>query len=148
MVALLPLLVIIFKNIQNAKIYLFLEFKSAFFIGAQMFIGLEYDYEMTLYLEKQKAANRVEAAANYLAGSFWSYAKDVDRYNFTYTTFTEKVEVDLRTFVSFIVNATEDYQYDGYVEGWDTSWTFPKALLFTITIMTTIGIPMTTYTLF
>ncbi len=51
----------------------------------------------------------------------------------------DKADEDLRTFVSFVVNHTSDFNYDGAIEGWDYFWTLPKALLFTITIMTTIG---------
>lgn len=56
--------------------------------------------------------------------------------------FNDKVEEDLNLFISYIINATVDTGYDGEIEGWDFFWhkdQFPKALLFTITIMTTIG---------
>lgn len=50
-------------------------------------------------------------------------------------------ETRLRDYVSYVVNASIDTggQYDGNVEGWDYSWTFPNALLFTISIMTVVG---------
>ena len=107
--------------------------------GAEAFISLEYDNEMKLYAEKQDAARRVDDAANYLGGTFWNYVYDKDRYNFTQDKFVNESERDIRTFVQFVVNATRDYSYDGSVDGWEKSWTFPKALLFTITIMATIG---------
>ena len=109
------------------------------FLGAEAFISLEYDNEMLLFAEKKDAARRVDDAANYLGGTFWNYVYDKDRYNFTQDKFVNESERDIRTFVQFVVNATRDYSYDGSVEGWEKSWTFPKALLFTITIMATIG---------
>ena len=74
-----------------------------------------------------------------MTATFWSYVHDEDKFNFTYQKFEEKVEDDLRMLTSFVINATRDYGYDGQIEGWEYDWTFPKALLFTITIMTTIG---------
>ena len=53
--------------------------------------------------------------------------------------FQNKSDSDLRTFISFVVEAASDYKYDGTVDGWDTWWTFPKSLLFTLTTMTTVG---------
>ena len=56
--------------------------------------------------------------------------------------FANKTEEDINLYISYVINATRDFNYDGEIEGWDYFWhpkEFPKALLFTITIMTTIG---------
>ena len=50
--------------------------------------------------------------------------------------------MDINLFISYVINATQNHNYDGEIEGWEYFWhpnQFPKALLFTITIMTTIG---------
>ena len=49
------------------------------------------------------------------------------------------MEGDLRLYIAKLVEAAESKGYDGKVEGWSYQWTFPNVLLFTITIMTTIG---------
>ena len=49
------------------------------------------------------------------------------------------MDSDLRGYISFIVDAAENNDYDGTVDGWDYWWTFPKSLMFTITLMTTVG---------
>ncbi len=94
---------------------------------------------MLQYEAKREAGRRVDSASDYLSDHLWNYVHDKDRYNYTYENFTDAAETDLRTFVSFVVNMTKEYNYDGNVEGWETSWTTPKALLFCITIMATIG---------
>ena len=38
-----------------------------------------------------------------------------------------------------MVDAAANLNYDGEVDTWTKAWTFPNTLLFTITIMTTIG---------
>ena len=53
--------------------------------------------------------------------------------------FQNKCDSDLRTLITFVVDAASNYKYDGTIDGWDMWWTFPKSLLFTITIMTTVG---------
>ncbi len=40
--------------------------------------------------------------------------------------------------MNFISQYNADYGYD-MTDDWDYAWTFPKSLLFTVTIMTTIG---------
>ena len=49
------------------------------------------------------------------------------------------MSADLHSLAAQIVSAAENHNYDGEVEGWSKDWFFPNALLFTITIMTTIG---------
>ena len=108
-------------------------------LGAQAYIKLERPSEELRYEAKQAIARKVDSAAYYLGDTFWNYVHDVDRYNFTYDDFVNQTEVDLRTFVQYVVNATKEFNYDGAVEGWEYDWEFPKALLFTITIMALIG---------
>ncbi|XP_037082128.1 TWiK family of potassium channels protein 7-like [Pollicipes pollicipes] len=48
------------------------------------------------------------------------------------------VKGDLKMMETFVLDAAHDYQYDG-TNNWKYDWTLPKALLFTISIMTTIG---------
>ena len=91
------------------------------------------------YLAKQKAGKDVFESQKYLARKFYDYATDKETYNFTKEVFHENVEQDIKIFISFVINQTIDFNYDGEIKGWEYSWTFPKALLFTITIMTTIG---------
>ena len=50
-----------------------------------------------------------------------------------------QVEEDLHSITMKIVDAAVNLDYDGEVDTWTYSWTFPNTLLFTITIMTTIG---------
>ncbi len=51
---------------------------------------------------------------------------------------------DLNNLKLFIVRYNSDFNYDT-TEDWAYSWTFAKALLFTLTIMTTIGVVLEFY---
>ena len=60
------------------------------------------------------------------------------RFNYTKQEFDKYVSEDLATLKTFVVKYADTYGVDG-TSNWDWSWTFPKSLLFTISIMTTIG---------
>ena len=52
------------------------------------------------------------------------------------------VTMGLDIAVIFAIIGTQDkpvHNYDGEIDTWDMAWTFPNALLFTVTIMTTVG---------
>ena len=52
--------------------------------------------------------------------------------------YVDAVYADLDTLKKFVVNYHNDYNYD-MTDEWEYDWDFPKAWLFTITIMTTVG---------
>jgi len=108
-------------------------------LGAEIFVLMEKPNEDLDYEAKRERANDVEQSTLYLSGAFWWYIKDVDTYNHTRETFEAAVDVRLREYVQFVINATQEVSYDGDVEGWDYSWEYPNALLFTISLMTLIG---------
>ena len=46
---------------------------------------MELDPEENRYEDKRQAAREIEAASDYLSSAFWEYAKNEDKYNFTYS---------------------------------------------------------------
>ena len=99
---------------------------------------LELPNEEESFQEKLNKTVDVDNSINYLKSIFYHYATNVDRYNFTRDQYRDQVYADLDTFKKFVVAYYNDYNYD-MTDTWDYAWTFPKALLFTITIMTTVG---------
>jgi len=109
-------------------------------VGANTFISMENPAEEQRYLDKQEAAKAITKATDYLCNNFWFMIKTNNtKRKLNETAFYEKAEADLRAHVMKITKAAADKGYDGEVEGWSYEWTFPNTLLFTITIMTTIG---------
>ena len=139
-----------FSDLINSKmLYYCLIMKGAVYYclsvaSAYMFIWLERpNEEKQEQLKIQKTAEVHDAIA-YLKTTFWQYATNEDRFNYTKDEFDKAVSEDLATLKLFVVEYANTYGVDN-VEGahnWDMSWTFPKSLLFTITIMTTIGKPV------
>ena len=60
------------------------------------------------------------------------------RFTDTIDQYCMQVYMDLDTLKKFVISYHNDYNYD-MTEDWEYDWTFPKAFLFTVTIMTTIG---------
>jgi len=109
-------------------------------LGANTFMSMEGPAEEQRYLEKQEAAKAITKATDYLCNNFWFLIKTNNtKRKLNETAFYEKAELDLRDHIKKITTAAADKGYDGEVEGWSYEWTFPNTLLFTITIMTTIG---------
>ena len=107
-------------------------------LGAYIFILLERGAEDLRYEEKMNRTKDVDASIDYLKSIFYHYATNVDRYNYTRSQYREAVYADLDTLKKFVVDYYNSYNYD-MTEDWETSWDFPKAFLFTITLMTTVG---------
>ena len=106
--------------------------------GAQIFRLIERNHESDLRQAKQEKAEEVDESQKYMSTAFYWYVHD-DKYNYTENVFHETVQKRLNEFITFVVKAAEDVSYDGTIDGWDERWTFPNALLFTISIMTLIG---------
>lgn len=106
-------------------------------IGALIFIEIEHPAEVSRHELKISKTREVVTAVDYLKKIFWQYANN-EKYNFSRTDFREQVHGDLTTLKNFVISYVNDYGYDGTDE-WDYDWVFSKSLLFTITIMTTIG---------
>jgi len=103
--------------------------------GAWVYIQLELPAEEQRYALKRLKAADIQDGMNYMSSLFWHYHGK----NMTFQDWDRKVQINMRTMEQFIIGATENFNYDGTVDEWNYDWVFPKALLFTITIMTTIG---------
>ena len=108
--------------------------------GANIYMSMEVPLEEEAKELKRTVALDIIDAQDFLADSFWILIHN--RYpekRLNVTEFEVKVEEDLKAMVSRIVTACEENNYDGEIDTWDMAWTFPNALLFTVTIMTTVG---------
>jgi len=135
-----------FDVIKVLARYLFssigLMFLSMFFAiaGANLYISIERPEEELRYELKKNIAYDIDDAMQYLGQAFWIFIKsDNEQIRLNQTQFEERVNDDVTKMVHTWVDAAVNNKYNGQVEGWDFDWTVPKALLFTITIMTTIG---------
>ena len=107
-------------------------------LGAYIFILLELPAEELRYETKLNKTKDVEASIDYLKNIFYFYATNVERYNYSVAEYRAAVYADLDTLKKFVVKYHNEYNYD-MTDDWEYDWDFPKAWLFCITIMTTVG---------
>ena len=108
--------------------------------GANIYMGMELPLEEERFQAKREIALEIIKMEDFLSDSFWTkiWHKYVEKRH-NQSAFEEVIERDLYLYVDKIVTANGDLGYDGEVDTWDYDWTFPNALLFTVTIMTTVG---------
>lgn len=105
--------------------------------GAWIFLNIEYDYETKLRDERMIRSIDVNDSLEYLTALFYYWRnKDMDYEEWNVKVYTELKQLDM-----FIVSVVNDFNYDGTMneEEWDREWTFGSGLLYTVTILTTIG---------
>jgi len=109
-------------------------------VGANIYLSMEVPAEEARYAEKREKASQILNDMDFLPKTWWKFIhhhRPEERFN--ESSFKERVEGDVRGLVLTIVEAASNLNYDGEIEGWTKDWYFPNALLFTITIITTIG---------
>jgi len=106
-------------------------------IGARVFIAFELPNEEKNREIKKNVALDVIDRMDYMAEATWMWHKAKKPLN--QSEFYRRVERDTKSLIKFITDGAANNNYDGEVETWDYAWTFPNTLLFTITIMTTVG---------
>ena len=106
--------------------------------GANIFILLELPDEEEKFQLKREYHLTINSSMNYIASQSWMYVKDKDM-KLNETEFYDNVDSMLNDFIKLVVVGIKEKQYDGGLDTWDYDWSFPKAFLFAVTIMTTIG---------
>ena len=103
-------------------------------------LSMELPLEEERRKAKEEVAIEIIKMEDFLSGAFWDLIHhQYPEKRLNETAFMDKVSGDLHQYVTKIVDASGENNYDGEVETWDYDWTFPNALLFTVTIMSTVG---------
>ena len=109
-------------------------------VGANIYLSMELPLEEERRKAKEEVAIEIMKMEDFLSGAFWTLIHhQYPEKRLNETAFMDKLEGDLHQYVTKIVEAAGENSYDGEVETWDYDWTFPNALLFTVTIMSTVG---------
>lgn len=100
--------------------------------GAFMFQAIEYDGDMQKREQDKNMSLDIDVSREKLANDLWKY-KWADNYE-------EAVDEWLDEYHNNISSAIANHKYQGLPMGQIVAgWAFPSALLFTVTIVTTIG---------
>jgi len=108
------------------------------FAGAWVFMWLEEDREEENRKAKEAATDHVNDAVRYLKSAFWQYGTNEDKYNYTKNEFKQAVLEDLQALRRHVLTQIDENGYDGTYE-FTRDFTFDMSVLFTITIMSTVG---------
>jgi len=128
----------IFTNILFSHVGMFILVIGYCVGGAYVFMYLEEEREELARLDKESATLAVDDAVRYLKSAFWQYGTNEAKYNFTRLEFKEAVTADLNALKRFVITANSESGYDTTNE-FTRDFTFDMSVLFTITIMTTVG---------
>ncbi|CAG0923358.1 unnamed protein product, partial [Notodromas monacha] len=102
--------------------------------GAYLFISMELPEEEKRYEIKKLVAHDVDDSIQFLSEQFNYYYN----MNFTDSQVKSRIIADIKRLKKYIVSMVSKKKYNGEVQGWKYAWTFPRALLFAVNIITTI----------
>lgn len=106
--------------------------------GALVFMRLESEREDEEEAAKAASTEDVNNAVSYLKQAFWQYGTNEAKYNYTREQFKQSVLDDLKALKRFVLTANSENGFDG-TDDFERQFTFEKTVLFTITIMSTVG---------
>ncbi|XP_043246939.1 TWiK family of potassium channels protein 7-like isoform X2 [Amphibalanus amphitrite] len=118
----------------HVGMFLLVSFVAAF--GAWVFIQMETPHEDQMFLLRRTKIRDKLDGENYFTSYWWHYAAQE---NLTFPEWNKKIKGHLEIIESFVIDMVNNYGYDGTKDDWPYEWDFSSALLFTVTIMTTIG---------
>ncbi|GFQ81390.1 TWiK family of potassium channels protein 7 [Trichonephila clavata] len=104
--------------------------------GAWLFVQVEHSNEDFLRNERKIRSIDVNDTIGYLSALFY-YLKD----KVTRDEWDARVYQELKDLDKFIVGVVKNFSYDGTMDenNWEREWTFGNGLLYSVTILTTIG---------
>lgn len=106
--------------------------------GALVFMELEREREDAEEVAKAASTVDVNSAITYLKTAFWQYGTNENKYNYTREQFKQSVLDDLKALKRYVLTAHSETGYDA-TDKFTRQFTFEKTVLFTITIMSTVG---------
>ncbi|GFW58203.1 TWiK family of potassium channels protein 7 [Trichonephila clavipes] len=104
--------------------------------GAWLFVQVEHSNEDFLRNERKIRSIDVNDTIGYLSALFYYLKDKVSRDEWDARVYQELKDLD-----KFIVGVVKNFSYDGTMDenNWDREWTFGNGLLYSVTILTTIG---------